>query len=183
MKFDVTISLFIITYDKVFNSFYISEENKIEINNSIDASLKISLNSFLKDAQSSKKLLSPEFVSVKETDNASLSLYYYSLIPIEQTDINPRLFRSIHKFSKGLERLTRSNLVKHYSEFDKQYYEAFIGKKFTIESMFDIYKSLVNYDIEKGNFHRLLKSLDLLEDTGELLEGVSYRPPKLYRFK
>lgn len=56
-------------------------------------------------------------------------------------------------------------------------------KKFTLTQLQKTYEIIFNKEFDKRNFRKKLLSLNILEETQEIQEDVSYRPPKLYKLK
>lgn len=54
---------------------------------------------------------------------------------------------------------------------------------FTLSQLQATYEIILGVKLDKGNFRKKYLSLDLIEATEQRLEGTSYRPPQLYRFK
>lgn len=57
-----------------------------------------------------------------------------------------------------------------------------LPKKFTLNQLQQLYEVILGITIDKRNFRRKLKSLDILQDQGEHQTDVSHRPAKLYSF-
>lgn len=58
-----------------------------------------------------------------------------------------------------------------------------LPKKFTLTQLQKIYEIIINKPFDKRNFRKKIHSLDVIEETGEITEGVSHRPAKLYQCK
>ncbi len=54
--------------------------------------------------------------------------------------------------------------------------------KFSLKQLQRLYESVLGIELDKRNFRRKLKSLDVLIDLGEFQKAVSNRPAKLYKF-
>ena len=54
---------------------------------------------------------------------------------------------------------------------------------FTLPEIEKVLNSLFKLNVDRRNFRKKLLNLDVIEETGECLEGTSGRPAKLYRFK
>lgn len=57
-----------------------------------------------------------------------------------------------------------------------------LPEKFTLTELQNVYEIVFDRGFDKRNFRKKVKSLGLVEDTGERRTNVSHRPPKLYRF-
>ena len=57
-----------------------------------------------------------------------------------------------------------------------------LPKEFTLSQLRRLYEVVLNIELDKRNFRRKLKSLNLLEETNKLQEDVPHRPAKLFRF-
>ena len=54
---------------------------------------------------------------------------------------------------------------------------------FTLPEIEKVLNSLFKLNVDRRNFRKKLLNLDVIEETGECLEGTSGRPATLYRFK
>ncbi|MCB0645687.1 MAG: NUDIX hydrolase [Saprospiraceae bacterium] len=73
------------------------------------------------------------------------------------------------------------------SRLQKQMKEQPVGfnllpKKFTLNQLQQLYEVVLDLKLDKRNFRRKLKSLDILQDQDEVQTDVSHRPAKLYSF-
>ncbi|MBK8393267.1 MAG: NUDIX hydrolase [Saprospiraceae bacterium] len=73
------------------------------------------------------------------------------------------------------------------SRLQKQVKEQPVGfnllpKKFTLNQLQELYEVILGVELDKRNFRRKLKSLNILQDHDELQTDVSHRPAKLYSF-
>ena len=59
----------------------------------------------------------------------------------------------------------------------------FLSKKFTLTQLQKIYEIIFNKPFDKRNFRKKILSLDVIEETGNITEGVSHRPAKFYQCK
>jgi len=57
-----------------------------------------------------------------------------------------------------------------------------LPKKFTLMQLQRLYEVVLDIELDKRNFRRKLKSLDILIDIGELQTAVAHRPARLYKF-
>ncbi len=58
-----------------------------------------------------------------------------------------------------------------------------LSKEFTLTQLQTVYEIVLHRKLDKRNFRKKISSLDLVEETGKLTEGVAHRPAKLYRCK
>lgn len=54
---------------------------------------------------------------------------------------------------------------------------------FTLPELQKIYEQVLGVDLDRRNFRKKLINLGYIEDTGDINEGYTGRPAKLYRFK
>ena len=59
----------------------------------------------------------------------------------------------------------------------------FLNRSFTLNQLQQVYQIILQQDMDKRNFRKWILSLDLLEETGEMLRDGAHRPAKLYRLK
>jgi len=57
-----------------------------------------------------------------------------------------------------------------------------LPKEFTLSQLRRLYEVVLNIELDKRNFRRKLKSLNLLKETEKLQEDVPHRPAKLFKF-
>lgn len=57
-----------------------------------------------------------------------------------------------------------------------------LPEKFTLNQLQQLYEIVLGIELDKRNFRRKLKNLDILQDEKELQADVSHRPAKLYSF-
>ena len=57
-----------------------------------------------------------------------------------------------------------------------------LPKKFTLGELQRMYEYILGRELDKRNFRRSILSMGVLEELDEWQEGVSHRPPRLYRF-
>lgn len=57
-----------------------------------------------------------------------------------------------------------------------------LPKKFTLKQLQSLYEVILNIELDKRNFRRKLKSMDILMDLDEMQENVAHRPARLYSF-
>ena len=54
---------------------------------------------------------------------------------------------------------------------------------FTMPEIQKVYEAILRIDLDRRNFRRKMLSLNLVEDTGELINFAGKKPAKLYKFK
>lgn len=59
----------------------------------------------------------------------------------------------------------------------------FLPEKFTLTDLQKLYEIILYKKFDKRNFRKKIFALDLVQETGNLLEGVAHRPAKLYTCK
>ena len=74
-----------------------------------------------------------------------------------------------------------------YTRLQKSLHERPIGfemlpKEFTLSQLQTLYEVVLDIELDKRNFRRKLRSLNLLLETGNTQQAVSHRPAKLFRF-
>ena len=57
-----------------------------------------------------------------------------------------------------------------------------LPKKFSLKELQSLYEVVLELELDKRNFRRKLRSLNILIDLGEHQQEVSHRPAKLYKF-
>lgn len=57
-----------------------------------------------------------------------------------------------------------------------------LPEKFSLKQLQNLYERVLDIELDKRNFRRKLKSIDLLIDIDENQSDVNHRPAKLYRF-
>lgn len=57
-----------------------------------------------------------------------------------------------------------------------------LPRKFSLKQLQNLYEKVLDIELDKRNFRRKLKSLDLLVDLNENQSDVNHRPAKLYTF-
>lgn len=58
----------------------------------------------------------------------------------------------------------------------------FLGDTFTLAQLREVYEVVLGKRLDPGNFRRMVESANIVEPTGEYLEGTRHRPPQLYRY-
>jgi len=76
------------------------------------------------------------------------------------------------------------NCVKQlrYRLRDKPIGFKLLPKKFSLKQLQNLYEKVLDIELDKRNFRRKLKALDLLVDLNENQSDVNHRPAKLYSF-
>ncbi|WP_051389181.1 NrtR DNA-binding winged helix domain-containing protein [Arthrobacter sp. 35W] len=58
----------------------------------------------------------------------------------------------------------------------------FLGEKFTLAAVREVYEAVLNRSVDPANFRRQLMTAPQIEATDEYLQGGKHRPPRLYRY-
>jgi len=121
-----------------------------------------------------------------------ITVAYYSLVQLNEdleklilhnpnlkwekvSDIVELAFDHILVFEKCLKKL-------RYGLREKPIGFNLLPEKFTLKQLQNLYESVLDIEIDKRNFRRKLKSINLLVDVNENETDVSHRPAKLYSF-
>ena len=121
-----------------------------------------------------------------------VTVAYYSLVQLNEdldhladhhpdlkwqnvSDIKDLAFDHMLIFKKCLKRL-------RYGLREKPIGFNLLPEKFTLKQLQNLYERVLDLEIDKRNFRRKLKSIDLLVDLNENQTDVSHRPAKLYKF-
>ncbi|MFZ3454591.1 NUDIX hydrolase [Arthrobacter sp. 7Tela_A1] len=59
---------------------------------------------------------------------------------------------------------------------------AFLGERFTLAQVRDVYEAVLGGELDPANFRRQLLASPHIEPTSEYLQGGRHRPPRLYRY-
>lgn len=122
-----------------------------------------------------------------------ITVAYYALIPTDQVEIRAATdAEAVGWFSMDeipalafdhaeIIKLSQQRLVAKldYSTLAFQ----FMPDDFTLSQLQQIYEIILQEDIDKRNFRRWILALEQIEETGEMEQGQSHRPAKLYRVK
>jgi len=117
---------------------------------------------------------------------------YYSLVKLDDNLLkiekqNPNLKWA--KISSVKELAFDHNLILEncilqlrYRLRDKPIGFKLLPKKFSLKQLQHLYEKVLDIELDKRNFRRKLKSLDILVDLNENQSDVNHRPAKLYSF-
>lgn len=61
--------------------------------------------------------------------------------------------------------------------------QKFLGSTFTMSELYGLYLGVLGKEIDKRNFMKKIKSLDIIEESGGVVSGLKHRPAKLFKFK
>ena len=122
-----------------------------------------------------------------------ITIAYYSLVKIDQITRSIDKLPSDAKWFEVNEEIPelafdhRFILLECYNRLKKQLREKPIGfsllpKKFTLNQLQSLYETVLDLELDKRNFRRKLKSMDLLIDLNETQQDVAHRPAGLYSF-
>ncbi len=121
-----------------------------------------------------------------------VTVAYYSLVQLNEgleelvhhhpdlkwekvSDIEDLAFDHLLVFNKCLKQL-------RYGLREKPIGFNLLPEKFTLKQLQNLYERVLDIEIDKRNFRRKLKSIDILMDVNENETDVSHRPAKLYSF-
>lgn len=108
--------------------------------------------------------------NTKLTSAADKHLSWISVKDIDKMAFDHRLI-----FDNCLHRL-RKNLREKPIGFE------LLPKKFSLMQLQTLYEVVLGIELDKRNFRRKLRSLNILLDIGEQQQEVSHRPARLYKF-
>lgn len=76
-------------------------------------------------------------------------------------------------------------LVSHFKQkiINSNILKILFPSDFTLPELQKVYEQMLNITLDRRNFRKKLINLGYIEDTGEVNEGYTGRPAKLYRFK
>ena len=121
-----------------------------------------------------------------------ITVAYYSLIKIDEDHLSHIGVNDFLQWKPVNE--VKSLAFDHFeimhtclNRMQKQIREQPIGfellpKKFSLLQLQRLYEVILNIQLDKRNFRRKLKSLEILKDLGEIQDSVSHRPAGLYAF-
>lgn len=112
---------------------------------------------------------------VKIDDYHALEEKDHSLIWKNVNTVDQLAFDHKIIFDTCLEKL-RKQLREHPIGFN------LLPKKFTINQLQQLYEVILGVTLDKRNFRRKLKSMDVIKDLNESEKDVAHRPAKLYSF-
>jgi 8-oxo-dGTP diphosphatase len=117
---------------------------------------------------------------------------YYSLVKLNNSlfrmeEENPNL--KWHKVSEIKKLAFDHNIILEtcltqlrYRLRDRPIGFNLLPKKFSLKQLQNLYEKVLDIELDKRNFRRKLKALDLLVDLNENQSDVNHRPAKLYSF-
>ncbi len=121
-----------------------------------------------------------------------VTVAYYSLVQLNEELMSLSTHNSNLKWKKVSE--IKELAFDHKLIFDKCLKQLRYGlrekpigfnllpKKFTLKQLQNLYEKVLDMELDKRNFRRKLKSIDLLVDLNENQSDVNHRPAKLYSF-
>lgn len=177
MKVDLNARTLVLLFDDRFKKIYISEPEALKLEKFVSEDI-----SKFKTYHDIEYF---EFFSVNIHDEENkLDLLYVAVDKVEKTKFDLVKFKDIRSFPpETVQKDVLLRLKREMEEFSKRVITSFLGQEFTIDEVFDLYRVIVNPDIDRGNFHKTIINSGKIEFTGQKKQGVSYRPPKLYKFK
>jgi 8-oxo-dGTP diphosphatase len=120
-----------------------------------------------------------------------ITVAYYSLVQISSTQLTDATGRHLEWISiEDIDSMAfdhKEILDTCLNQLRKSLKEKPIGfellpKKFSLNQLQTLYEVVLNIELDKRNFRKKLKSLNILIDLEEQQKEVSHRPAKLYRF-
>lgn len=123
-----------------------------------------------------------------------VTVAYYSLVKIDQVKVElGKLERGSiwYELHDGLpdDMAFDHKLILHecHDRLKRQLREKPIGfsllpKKFTLNQLQSLYEAVLDIELDKRNFRRKLKNIEVLVDLGETQQDVAHRPASLYSF-
>lgn len=116
---------------------------------------------------------------------------YFSLVNIDQC----KLTTSAHELHWHSVDKIRQMAFDHKQIFDTSFQrlqeaimERHIGfnllpEIFSLRKLQDVYEAVLGEELDRRNFRKRMLALDIIEDLGQIEQGVPHRPGKLYRLK
>lgn len=126
-----------------------------------------------------KKVLSISYIGLIDNITCALKSIKIDGIDLEWFDVNsiPKtafdqnlVISDLYSYFKS--RIVNSNILKILFPSD-----------FTLPELQKIYEQVLNTKLDRRNFRKKLINLGYIIDTGDINEGYTGRPAKLYRFK
>lgn len=120
-----------------------------------------------------------------------ITVAYYSLVAISQTKLTDAAGKHLEWVSvKDICEMAfdhKEILDTCLFQLQKSLREKPVGfellpKKFSLKQLQALYEVVLDIELDKRNFRRKLKSLNILIDLNEHQQEVSHRPAKLYKF-
>ena len=120
-----------------------------------------------------------------------ITIAFYSLVPIIQTKMTDAAGKHLNWTPvKEIEKMAFDHmkiLDQCLFQLRKSLRESPIGfellpKKFSLKQLQKLYEVVLDIELDKRNFRRKLRSLNILIDLEEHQKEVSHRPARLYKF-
>lgn len=110
-------------------------------------------------------------LKLKQEINKDIELEWFDIKSIPKLGYEHEIM--IDKMISYLKsRIVNSNILKILFPSD-----------FTLPELQKVYEQILETKLDRRNFRKKLINLDYIEDTGDMNEGYTGRPAKLYRFK
>lgn len=108
---------------------------------------------------------------LKKQDREGIELEWFDINSIPKTgyDHDKVIEKLVEHFKH---KIVSSNILKILFPSD-----------FTLPELQRVYEQILNITLDRRNFRKKLINLGYIEDTGDINEGYTGRPAKLYRFK
>lgn len=109
------------------------------------------------------------YLKKEPRDGVELAWFDIHEIPKMAYD-HEKIIAKLVEYFKG--RIINSNILRILFPSD-----------FTLPELQKVYEQILSVSLDRRNFRKKLINLGYIEDTGDINEGVTGRPAKLYRFK
>lgn len=109
------------------------------------------------------------YLKKQERDGVELEWFDINSIPKTGYDHDKVIEKLVEHFKR---KIVSSNILKILFPSD-----------FTLPELQRVYEQILNITLDRRNFRKKLINLGYIEDTGDINEGYTGRPAKLYRFK
>lgn len=176
MQREVSVHTILITFKD--GEFYISPTERFFPNFSLQHTMK---------AISSQYSLSDmyfELLTVAE-DRTMIRLFYIALVRYDDLKHEYIRIRPVagYKEIDGQQSFALKRVKRAIKSFNPHYITKLLRDEFPIEDLFVLYNAATNENMDKGNFHKMIKNKELVEETGNVAKNVGYRPPRLFTMK
>lgn len=158
--------------------------------------LESSANAILKNLTSVDGVFLKQVKTFGEVDRHPLgrvvTTAYYALVDIAMVNVTPASWASSAKWWKvselpelGFDHAEIIEVCKEQLLNDAKYHPIgfeLLPNKFTLAQFQELYEAIYQTTLDRSNFRKKIKSLNLLEELDESETDVSHRPAKLYAF-
>ena len=131
------------------------------------------------DRSNDERILATSYIGLIDNITLYLKKETRDNIELEWFDIN-----EIPKLGYDHEMIIE-NLIKYLKKriIDSNILKILFPSDFTLPELQRVYEEILNIKIDRRNFRKKLINLGYIEYTGDINEGYTGRPAKLYRFK